>query len=804
MASRDSSGSPRTPVSPVIPLTPQQKIIQKDLLKKGIPELIKWLDNVKEEAATSATIVQVKSPFNTSFLKINAVTGKYAFILKWCVENIPDYDFSGIPSSGGYKIPAKALKPQGAAQGSASTGVAKKDTSIEDWLNNPLQDESGNTIQVSLQHTSPYVKLYTKSFNYLYLLYNPSKSPLTKQIYQKIQERLPKLHTYMFKTDFNNDADEFKIYTYDHLMIKILSSLKISDKEEDDKFFITEYDIFEEIYIEIEKLLKVAKNKTATISGLISLLNINEIIYDYNYRIMEYISRIRFFDKKKLAIKSTGFNIELTYKNIEYDKIKIQLYFFIHTQRVSVLNRFIEKDMIDYHHTRLKTYNYIDEHDNYVKDVSRSIFYYDNNAAIIKFMKTAIFDISELYDEAKINIDEYLPITEEEIAPPHVYPKPPVQRSVILKYIMLKNKIKQTKAEIEEATGKTRTDLETELEEYNNKMGSYYIISACEAEIKEYEEKKKLHQNAIHKYERDLKKYKSDVLGKRSPYRKKSYSPKRELPFTPIEKRGYKSLSLPKKSSSNGSNGVSKCVNESDPITQEAFEDMTEKKLDNLTKIANTITTTDKKKKRFITCYDTVALYNYILECYNKGTVAFNIGMGRNIALTNDDKNQVKRKIRAFTTNKTLPQIVISDDVPSTDAQRNNKKVFGRLIDLFITNYIMNRNALVTGFHAIKLKIIIGGIDFFIFEKTFIKVPMLHGDSAREDAGEIPAISMIYIELLKKKMSGNLFVTNYFPYRRNIEYILKKPDTGDMFYSDATEEELIEAREAFIHALTLM
>lgn len=63
------------------------------------------------------------------------------------------------------------------------------------------------------------------------------------------------------------------------------------------------------------------------------------------------------------------------------------------------------------------------------------------------------------------------------------------------------------------------------------------------------------------------------------------------------------------------------------------LEEMSDKKLDNLTKITTTISTSDNKKKSIITCYDTVSLYNYILECYNKGTEAFNIAMGRDCCI---------------------------------------------------------------------------------------------------------------------------------------------------------------------------
>jgi hypothetical protein len=819
MAARDSSGShrssPSTPISPTIPLTPQQKIIHKDLIKKGIPALILWLDKIKEDALTSVGIMdQVRSPFNTSSLKTNAATGKYAVILKWCVENIPDYDFKGIPPSSSYKIPDKAIKSLGTLGGpsAAAAATSRRDNTIEDWLKDPSKDEYGKDIVISLSVNSKYAILYRAAFKYLYELNNPDNKPLTKEIYKKIQGRLPKYHIYNFVIN-DSVTGISTTYNYDHLIMRNLSSYKISENKVDDKFFNTEYDIFEEIHIQVEKLLKSVQYLYQSIQALIKLIDINEIIIEYSCRLLEYVANILKFDKNSLAIKSANFDLQLTYKNVEMDKIKGQLYFYIYDKLRSQYSQYTYKDLVGahLHHFNHVRNNWNDRRENDIRYIRKIVFYQSEQNAIIKFMKNAIFDIAELYEESKKNIDEYLPIAEDLTVAPPLFPSPPVLRTIIMKYVMLKNKIQLTKTGIEESTGEKRADLEAELQEYTDKMAFNYIISACEKELKEYEKKKKLYKLDVQKYERDLKQYKKDVLGKQAKFPKNSHSPTRVLPFTPIEKRAYKSMSPTKKSASpsptkkSGSNGISNCLNDSDPLTQEAFEDMSEKKLKNLTKITTTITTSNNEKKKFVTCYDTVSLYNYILECYYKSAIAYNIGMGRDVILTNDDKNQVKKKIRAFTFNKTLPPIIVkqgSEGDPSEDTQ--NQKVFGRLIELYVTPYTINRNATVTGFNAIKMRIKISGIDFPIFEETFMKIPMLRGDDAREDAGEIPMISMIYMELLKKKKSGNLFTTNYFPYRKDKEYILKVPTTTELWTPNVGEDTLIATRERFYRNLTLM
>jgi hypothetical protein len=807
-----------------------KKHIFEEVKKLGIPYMIEWLDEVKHIRKHTHKNIKygfVYNPFNDVDdeleLDVYPETGKYAIILEWCVKNIPDYDFEGIPLPYGFVLPRKSVRRASAASAASAAKSAKPDETefILKWLKDPSRDENGNHIDVSLYEGSKYYKLYNSSFTYLYELHNPEKTPLTKKLYKKIQGSLPKTHIYEFDIKDSDTgtgaiagAIAGTIYTYDHLMMKCISErVRISDEEAVDyKFFMTEYDIFEEIFISIDRLLRYPINKTKNIKALIlSYIDMYELYYLYGERMFEYVARIQLFDKKLLHLN--GKTLEGTYKTIEIDKIKIKLYNFIISKSPSSM--YSPDTLIGKYKTLMRRQATDDITLRNKVFASVSI----NNEKIVKFIKTAIYDISDLYEEAKVNVDEYLPISEDQSITAPLYPSPPRMNNDVTRYKMLMAQIKLLKSKIEESDGKKKEDYEIELEEYNKRI-VVFDTPEFKAILKDYETKARLYKLDVQKYERDLKKYKKDVLGKHGKYgkyAKNSHSPTRVLPFTPVEKRAYRSLSLSKKSASQSSvktakivkgspkktsvNHVSNCVNDNDPLTQEPFEDMSEKTLKYLSKIPTIITTADNEKKKLITCYDTVSLYNYILTCYYKNAVPDNIGMGRG-SLTLDDMNQVKRKIKHFTTNKTLQPVIINKGKNSSDSKKG-KKMFGKLIEIYIepSSKILSDN--IRGWHGIRLRIKIGGINFNIFDDKMAMIPTLIGDSAREDAGEIPMITMIYDELLKKQRSGNLFVTNYFPYRRGNEYILRVPDYKRMFRNDS-EDILIAARNTYYNDLMLM
>ena len=115
----------------------------------------------------------------------------------------------------------------------------------------------------------------------------------------------------------------------------------------------------------------------------------------------------------------------------------------------------------------------------------------------------------------------------------------------------------------------------------------------------------------------------------------------------PKFKKYAKSLSLSGKSPRQKYVGCD--LNANDPITQETLGDLHLNKIKYLSKIKTTL----PNGKIITHCYDTIPLYNYILDCNNKGEDPINLAMGKD-KLTIEQKKEVFKKIKFFTKQPTL------------------------------------------------------------------------------------------------------------------------------------------------------
>ena len=80
-------------------------------------------------------------------------------------------------------------------------------------------------------------------------------------------------------------------------------------------------------------------------------------------------------------------------------------------------------------------------------------------------------------------------------------------------------------------------------------------------------------------------------------------------------------------------------LNANDPITQETLGDLHLNKIKYLSKIKTTL----PNGKIITHCYDTIPLYNYILDCNNKGEDPINLAMGKD-KLTIEQKKKYLKK----------------------------------------------------------------------------------------------------------------------------------------------------------------
>ena len=191
-------------------------------------------------------------------------------------------------------------------------------------------------------------------------------------------------------------------------------------------------------------------------------------------------------------------------------------------------------------------------------------------------------------------------------------------------------------------------------------------------------------------------------------------------------------------------------LNDNDPITQEAFSDMHFKKIKYLSKIKTTL----ENGKIITNCYDTVPLYNYILDCNNKCTLPINIAQGRE-PFDILQLDEVYKKIKNFTKKPTLKRNIDT-----------SHKIF------LNTLYVYNDDYELHGFqfYTIYATIIIGSIPIPISYDNYnywqggmlkiIEAPIISRDDILfEDTSDNTAL---LIEKGVKK--GSLLKVNKYPY----------------------------------------
>ena len=280
------------------------------------------------------------------------------------------------------------------------------------------------------------------------------------------------------------------------------------------------------------------------------------------------------------------------------------------------------------------------------------------------FFVSSIFDIETVHKESQENNNIlYEPV----IDPYNNLPEPPkMPQAPIISQDLQRYKITS------HITGK-RSEKEKELKEHSKKEKEFKKeLKSYDKKLKEYNEKY-LDKNLSPYFSVKLSRAKS-VINDRNSLRL-SYSPlkvsansltkfkskknkellsKSDLKLklaleanNPKLKKYAKSLTPSGKSPRQKYVGCD--LNSNDPITQETLGDLHLNKIKYLSKIKTTL----PNGKIITHCYDTIPLYNYILDCNNKGVEPINLAMGKDI-LTIEQKKEVFKKIKFFTKQPTL------------------------------------------------------------------------------------------------------------------------------------------------------
>ena len=229
-------------------------------------------------------------------------------------------------------------------------------------------------------------------------------------------------------------------------------------------------------------------------------------------------------------------------------------------------------------------------------------------------------------------------------------------------------------------------------------------------------------------------------------------------------------------------------LNDNDPITQETLKDLHFKKIKYLSKIKTTLS----DGKIVTHCYDTIPLYNYILDCNNKGDIPLNLAIGK-VPLTQQQKEEVFKKIKFFTKQPTLE---ININTTKKYFLKANYKPSEHSEDHYTT-------------YDLYAQINIGSIDFNLSgNMAFIihKAPIISRDDMLfEDTSDETVL------LIQKGMeNGSLLRVNSYPYWksdiftiriRNDKILLLPPFT---FSTRDSIQELEERTKVFNNRLRIL
>jgi len=206
-------------------------------------------------------------------------------------------------------------------------------------------------------------------------------------------------------------------------------------------------------------------------------------------------------------------------------------------------------------------------------------------------------------------------------------------------------------------------------------------------------------------------------------------------------------------------------LNGNEPFTMELYADMHAKKIKYLSKIKTVI-----NGKTYVSCYDTVNIYNYVLDCHKTGKVPENVALGRK-PFTRDNLKEIFKKIKHFTKQKTLE---VNDNI------YKNIRLVGIAKAIEENEYNISLNIKIG---AIQFPIFLGKIDddndFYIHKGELFTIDETDYDNSSDKT----------IIIIGKGISnGRLLEQFHYPYiptrlikkTNNILSLPKFPDIGTL------------------------
>jgi hypothetical protein len=523
---------------------------------------------------------------------------------------------------------------------------------LELWKKNPTIDPNDNSeIEVSILPNSKYCILYVQLLKKL-IKENSSSSSVDLE---KIKKQLPKNHIYKFK------CNSFK---QTHIPVKCLVYIKKNYGliSEDYDYLFNKYffenvnldnlsdNMFNEYYLKylfLDELMVKPKNINEILLKNIEVLLKNyilevgyyipqitglcETLYSPTHHFLYYDEPEKYFEKfGELNKKRKNKFVENSIKLNEF-KLKIIICLLLNNDTINLKEvlsntlKLLSKDLLYIREGIKMDWNWRPtEKEKYILDYCDNLDILKLNFEVEKksddeilyFMISMLNDVIKYYKESIFHDIKYEYIYPDDVELPEV-PLPPKK---IPQYL------EKYKSRVSKDNSLRDSKLDEKLEEFNKKI---------KLEELSYKMKLNLYKKRYLTVNKKLKSINSEgTIDKtaRSSRNRSLRSFSSELLIDKYKKK-YPNCDL----------------DDVDILTYKPFNEMTEKELKYLSVIESEV-----NGKKICHCYDTVALYNYILKCNKDGVRPLNLRLGRTVFLTEKNLEEVYKNIKFFTYLPTL------------------------------------------------------------------------------------------------------------------------------------------------------
>jgi hypothetical protein len=709
-------------------LTKQEKELFNELKRKPEALVREWLEELKKGPDDQSKVINL---LTGNRIYTNRDTGIYPVIIRWCILNIKDFDFKDIPNYDKIlsMIEAKAVAASGSAASAAAASAAAATSNIisvlKKWREYPTLDpNTGVLLSVSIRHGSAYAELYkdciSKLIKHIFKIKKGSNADtLTVKDCKFIKDSMPNIHAVTEIKDAGGRVVD--TIFYDHLFAKYFLRLKGVGKHIHDNVYKYDDTYMEDIEIYLYLIVydtfmeNMDRDPNAIPDGFYNteqLLKSKYVYFTDSDYALGYLVQNLCADVKQVLYmhesKITTENINTASYHKEVLKYMLSVYKISmnNTEIVAEITQLYRELYLDYDNITKQYTNKFNlraisadrkHSQNNIFFIYRQIVdFIAKDANVCKTLLAIYDDILKLYADSNMKKTAYKPIKDPYNTNKGVEPQIPRRAQLPIDL----QRYKMTTAA---PSAPKNPETERLLKDYDDKW---------KAQLKEYERKKDIYdriyegkvspKHRMWNGERMLSPQK--LLRQQQPH--KSVSPPK-VSFVKYDKIHKAFTASPiKKYRSNGSGDDDYYVNDSDPYTQEPFADMHPNKRKNVADIVYV----GENNKTFHFRFDTVSIYNYLLECIRDCVKPINF-INKTL-LTKENIDEICRKIKYFTKkptyNSSLEIMAILDN-----CYYNNKLVFN-----YSEQYLPYRtDNPIIGYFRIYLNLKLGGVLFRVVNK---------------------------------------------------------------------------------------